>query len=143
VFALVDAVLKGRVGRARRILGGLRAEGVAPPVVLWALSREIRVVASIAWDMRGDQGPERAMQAWRQGLSGQPQKKLWDRRAPLIRQALARHNAGRWRDLLRCCGRVDRIIKGRLAGEPWDALLGLCTGMAGMPGLSGKMQTCL
>jgi DNA polymerase III subunit delta len=42
VFQLTDAVRSGDAARALRILGGLSAEGAEPPLVLWALLREMR-----------------------------------------------------------------------------------------------------
>ncbi|MDP3588957.1 MAG: DNA polymerase III subunit delta, partial [Methylobacter sp.] len=44
VFKLMDSVLAARVDRVFKILSGLQAEGVAAPVVLWALTREARVL---------------------------------------------------------------------------------------------------
>jgi DNA polymerase-3 subunit delta len=42
VFQLGDAVRAGDGARALRILSGLQAEGSEPPLVLWALLRELR-----------------------------------------------------------------------------------------------------
>lgn len=42
VFRLVDAAHAGNAARALRIIEGLRAEGVEPTLVLWALLREVR-----------------------------------------------------------------------------------------------------
>lgn len=42
VFNLVDAALSSRVERVLKILTGLQHEGIAAPVVLWALTRELR-----------------------------------------------------------------------------------------------------
>ncbi len=48
VFGLTDAVLKGEPAHALRMLEGLRGEGVEPPVILWALARELRLLANIS-----------------------------------------------------------------------------------------------
>jgi DNA polymerase-3 subunit delta len=48
VFGLVDAVLNGEAAHALRMLEGLRGEGVEPPVILWALARELRLLANIS-----------------------------------------------------------------------------------------------
>jgi DNA polymerase-3 subunit delta len=42
VFQLAEAVRAADCARALRILGGLQAEGAEPPLVLWALLRELR-----------------------------------------------------------------------------------------------------
>ena len=44
VFTLVDKILLGDAQSAARTLRGLREEGSEPPVILWALSREIRIL---------------------------------------------------------------------------------------------------
>jgi len=52
IFQLSDAVRAGEPARALRILGGLQAEGSEPPLVLWALGRELR-----AMQTRGSAAP--------------------------------------------------------------------------------------
>jgi len=42
VFQLTDAVRTADCARALRVLSGLSAEGTEPPLVLWALTRELR-----------------------------------------------------------------------------------------------------
>ena len=51
VFNLADAMLKGEAQQALRVLHGLRGEGVEAPVVLWAIARELRSLASMAQDL--------------------------------------------------------------------------------------------
>lgn len=48
VFSLSDALLQGNAQHALRILQGLRGEGVEAPVILWAVSREVRSLYSMA-----------------------------------------------------------------------------------------------
>jgi DNA polymerase III subunit delta len=45
VFQLAEAVRAADCARALRILGGLQSEGAEPPLVLWALLRELRSAA--------------------------------------------------------------------------------------------------
>jgi len=42
VFQLTEAIRSGDAARALRVLGGLAAEGTEPPLLLWALVRELR-----------------------------------------------------------------------------------------------------
>jgi len=126
VYGLVDACLQGRAWRAARMLAGLRAEAVPEAVVLWALGREIRAMARIAFAVDRGSSPGQAMAA--QGV--------WERRRPLLQQALQRTRTGDWWGLLRACARIDRLIKGREIGDPWDALQQLSARMAGAPQLS-------
>ena len=47
VFNLGEALLEGDVLHLSRMLDGLRGEGVAPPLVLWALAEEIRAIGRV------------------------------------------------------------------------------------------------
>ncbi len=122
IFELVDTALLGDVPRTTRVMQGLRGEGVEPILVLWALLREIRAMAQMAAEMARGLDAEQAM-------AGQ---RVWDKRKPPVRAGLQRHNLNRWQLLLRRAGRIDRMIKGVEAGNPWDELLQLALLMAGV-----------
>jgi DNA polymerase-3 subunit delta len=116
VFQLGEAALSGDAARALRILEGLRGEGTEPPVVLWLLCRELRALAQA----RADGGVPRAY--GRQA----------EARATVIQAALRRGAGRRLGPLVRQAARVDRCIKGRARGDPWDELAGLVAGLAGL-----------
>ncbi len=122
VFDLVDAALAGDPARSVRILRGLREEGVAPPLVAWALTREIRSMSRMAGDMTGGADIDQVMGRYR----------VWDKRRGLVSSALRRHPAAVWLDILRQAARTDRITKGGAPGKPWDALEGLALAMGGL-----------
>jgi DNA polymerase-3 subunit delta len=44
---LREALLAGDVARLARTLDGLQQEGEAPPLVLWAMTEEVRALAQI------------------------------------------------------------------------------------------------
>ncbi|MEM9057212.1 MAG: DNA polymerase III subunit delta [Pseudomonadota bacterium] len=120
VFGLSDAALGGDPARALRVLDGVRAEGVEPVLVLWALARDIRTLASAAWHC--DRGLKRdaAMAA----------AHVWHERKPIMGRALARHKgAGGVHSLLEQAGRVDRAIKTG-DGDAWEALTSLVLQLA-------------
>lgn len=120
VFTLVDTALSGDAGHAQRILSGLRAEGVDPVLVLWALTREIRALTGMARQLRGS-GLAQVLAAHR----------VWDKRKAPISAALERIRGRQWWQLLQHCARLDRVIKGRAAGSAWDELLQLTLRLAG------------
>ncbi|HMW30706.1 MAG TPA: DNA polymerase III subunit delta [Plasticicumulans sp.] len=121
IYDLADAALDGDPARCARILGSLRAEGEEAVLTLWALAREIRTLLQAAQECARGSAPEAAL----------TRLKVWDKRKPLMRRALARLDAARLQRLLADCARVDRTVKGQEAGEPWDALLALALGLAG------------
>lgn len=126
VFGLVDSALLGKPARVARMLNGLRAEGVPPAVVLWALAREIRQLASMAFDMERGTGADQAMAAHR----------VWNQRKAIVRQGLTRLRRRRWQQLLASCARTDRTIKGQEKGDPWELLRTITLTMAGIKPLS-------
>ncbi len=111
VFGLIDAALNGEASHALRTLEGLRGEGVDSTVVLWALARELRLLATIAQQYGQGIPLEKAF--------SQARPPVWDKRRPLVSKALQRHSAARWSKMLQDAQRIDAQIKGQAAGDPW------------------------
>jgi len=111
VFKLADAALAGDGKRAIRILNGLEDEGVEPVIVIWSLTRELRVLARIAAEVgrRGDLG------------AAMSKARVWRNRQALVRGAVGRHSAADVLRLLKATGRADACAKGQAPGDPWQA----------------------
>jgi len=110
VYKLTDAALAGDARRAVKILGGLRAEGVEPVIVVWALTRELRTLATLDDVIR--QGGD---------LGGAMQKSgVWRNRQGLVRSCVGRHQHGDFHKMLKVTGRADAAAKGQRAGDPWQ-----------------------
>ena len=109
VFELVDSALRGEALRCLHILEGLRTEGIAAPVVLWAMHREVRsmtrISADIAKGLNADQAIARA--------------KVFNKRTALVRRGLKRLRTPEWLALLDHCHRADSAIKGLGSESPW------------------------
>ncbi len=121
VFQLSDAALAGNGARAARILYSLEKEGVAAPLVLWSLIREITTVTDVILRACGGLSSGQAVAA-----AG-----IWRNRQNLIRQAVRGRDARFARDLIASASRADRIVKGSLPGQSWNALLELTMTLAG------------
>lgn len=122
VFGLVDTALLGDPVRSERMLMGLRAEGVEPVLVLWALAREIRSLGAMARDVAQGEAPARVMARHR----------VWDSRKPPIGKALGRIALPQWQAMIRQAAQLDRTLKGQAAGKPWDELVQLTLRLAGL-----------
>lgn len=123
VFGLIDAALNGEAAHTLRILEGLRGEGVEPPVILWALARELRLLGGLAQQFAQGIPLDKAFAAAR--------PPVWDKRRPLLSRALQRHPASRWNTLLRDAQHIDAQIKGQAPGTPWTGLARLCLLLSG------------
>ncbi|MFI3185586.1 MAG: DNA polymerase III subunit delta [Methylococcaceae bacterium] len=116
VFKLMDCVLSGRVGRILKILSGLQAEGVAAPVVLWALTRDARVLIKI----------KQALSAGQNRALVFKNNQIWAQRQQLVGDALNRLGEPDLCNILVLSAKADRQIKGRQQGDPWETLLAVC-----------------
>lgn len=122
IFQLADAALLGDGKRVSRIIAGLENEGVEATLLLWALAREIRTLASIAFNIEQGIPPEQALQ----------KQQVWEKRKSLVRKALQRHPATTWRRLLKQASKLDQIIKGLEKGNIWQELERLALRTAGI-----------
>lgn len=115
VFKLTEAMLKGDVARFAHILEGLRAEGTASVLVLWALNEELQTLGRV---LQAVQAGSPLSQAVRDA-------RVWGNKQPLIEQAAARSNYAKIMQGVQHAFRVDKTIKGLQTGDVWDELLQL------------------
>jgi len=120
VYGLADAAMAGDAPRAVKILGGLRAEGVEPVIVMWALTRELRTLATLDDAVRQGTDLGSAMQAAR----------VWNNRQGLTRSCIGRHQHGDFHRMLKASGRADAAAKGQRYGDPWQMAADIVIGMA-------------
>lgn len=115
VFRLGDAIVDGDAARALTVLDGLRSEDAPPTLVLWAIVREISLLAQLK---RAE-----AMGESLEPLMGR--LRVWRSRQPLLRKALRRYTQGELARLLTDAARVDRTIKGIEPAPVWEAIVDL------------------
>ncbi len=123
VFKLMDSVLAGSVGRILKVLSGLRSEGVATPIVLWALTREARVLIKMKLAISQGQNREVVFK----------NNQIWDKRKQLISNALSQLSDNDLNNILVLSAKADRQIKGQESGDAWETLLALCLLFASAP----------
>ncbi|MEN9460904.1 MAG: hypothetical protein RIS84_924 [Pseudomonadota bacterium] len=122
IFAWVDIVLGGDVARSVRQLRGLRAEGLEPILIVWALDRELRTLAQVAYALQQKQSVDHICRTYR----------IWQQRKSLIFQAVKRHPLATWQSFLQQTLELDRLVKGASRGNVWDALQKLAVQVAGI-----------
>ncbi len=128
VYTLVDTCLAGDANKALRILTTLRTSGAETVLVNWALAREVRSLSRLSAGLQQGRSRSELFKT----------HQVWTRRAPLVGGALKRHSLGRWWDMLRDISRLDRILKGRQAGDAWFELERICLKLCGVPTLTER-----
>ncbi len=116
VFKLIDSVLSDKEDRIVKILLGLRGEGVAAPIVLWALTREARSLIKIKWAIAGGQSRDLVYK----------NNQVWDKRKQLISHVLNRLSDKELTGILVLGAKADRQIKGQQSGDAWETLREIC-----------------
>lgn len=120
VYKLADAAVAGDATRALRILGGVRAEGVEPVIVIWALARELRVLVKLADSVKSGVNPGSALL----------KAGVWQSRQGIVRACLGRHAAADFHRLLQTLRKADAAAKGQLAQDPWQLTTDIVVGLA-------------
>lgn len=116
VFKLNEAMLSGDVARLTRMMDGLKGEGEALPLVLWAVTEEIRTMLKLKSSMAQGKPVGALLKEYR----------IWGPREKLMEPALRRISLSALQAALQEAALIDRMVKGlrakAFAGDPWDAL---------------------
>ncbi|MGB0449121.1 MAG: DNA polymerase III subunit delta, partial [Porticoccaceae bacterium] len=121
VFEFVDKILLGDAQSAAKSLRGLENEGAEAIPLLWAMTRELRILVKASELVASGEKAD-----WALKKSG-----VWDKRMPLFRSALKRLRPAHLRMLLRQAGAIDRGIKGMRSADVWDEMATLALSFAG------------
>ena len=122
-YALLEAALAGDIERTRRSLEGLRAEGAAEPLVLFALADGARTLVRLFDDQQRGVAPAESL----------ARARVFGARVAAYRSAMKRHEPRTARGALQAAARADTMIKGAIQGDPWQALGELALSLAGAP----------
>lgn len=124
VFKLNEAMLAGDVARLVRMLEGLKGEGEALPLVLWAVAEEIRTMLKLKSGMAQGKPLGALLKEYR----------IWGPRERLMEPALRRVPLQTLETALQEAAQVDKMVKGlrakAFAGDAWDAMLQLALRVA-------------
>jgi DNA polymerase-3 subunit delta len=124
VFKLSEAMLLGDPARLVRMLEGLKGEGEALPLVLWAVAEEIRTLLKLKAGMEQGRPLGALLKEYR----------IWGPRERMMEPALRRLSLGMLEAALQDAAQVDKMVKGlrakAYAGDAWDAMLQLALKVA-------------
>jgi DNA polymerase-3 subunit delta len=118
VFALLDCLAQQKLVEGQRILRRLYEEGEDAVLVLWALSKEVRL-----WrQLQGAIG-----QSWQQLCQ---QHRLWGARAQGLQRLMRILSPEKLVHWQAQCLNIDKMIKGQLSGDVWLSLSWLLADMS-------------
>ncbi len=115
VFKLSEAMLAGDAARFVHILEGLREEGTATVLILWALAEDIRTMAKVS----------RAMQQSGNLAGALRDARVWGVKQKLVERAARRFSPAFAERALRQAALIDKLVKGLRSGDVWDELMQL------------------
>ncbi len=123
VFLLIDALLTGSSDRVHHILRGLKNEKLDPILVLWAITKESRILLTLCTKLK--QGIPQSQAFTQCGI--------WRRKEPLVQKCIQRVTFHTLHSILLQAKKTDDIIKGRIPGDPWRSLSTMCLTLTGRP----------
>lgn len=119
VFDLVEQLLAGNTARLLHILESLKYAGTEPTLILWAITRELRLSFAIAKELNQGQNFATLCQKYR----------IFSRRQPALKRFLQRFNTEATLKHLSQAMQIDKIIKGIENADVWSALQLFCLRM--------------
>lgn len=119
VFDLVEQLLAGNTVRLLHILESLKCDGTEPTLILWAITRELRLSFAIAKELNQGHTFTTLCQKYR----------IFSRRQPALKRFLQRFNTEATLKYLSEAMQIDKIIKGIEDTDIWAALQLFCLRM--------------
>jgi DNA polymerase-3 subunit delta len=124
VFSLGQAVWSAQVGRARKMLDGLKAEGVAAVLVHFTLAEDVRQLLRVKSDLAAGKPMPLALRDHR----------VWGAKEKQFESVLPRLSLTQLQQWLQDAHRVDGVVKGlrypQWPSDPWMALAQWATQMS-------------
>ena len=121
VFGMIDSALQGDSEKVNKIFNSLVEDATPPVILITSLYREIKNLVTMAIELKTNQTIETVLKNHR----------VWQKRKPLISNALKKHSYQKLQKLLLTLGRVDRSLKGMDNLNVYDELQGVVTSLSG------------
>ena len=107
VFDFIEFALLGHSRKSLRILNQLKLSGTEPTLVLWALSKEIRLMQEIQFLKQKNMRYQNIIQ------------KQWKSRQKSISDAASRLTLNSCNNMIKLCHQADKSIKGLSTQDCW------------------------
>jgi len=114
-FDASAALLAGDTARFARVITGLRSEGEAPTLVLWAIAEDLRALARVQDGLRAGRAIDQLLR----------ENRVWGARQAALRAGARRVARAMIDRAIVRAAEIDRAIKGVGRGDPWDGFIRL------------------
>lgn len=116
IFDFIDHFISGNKQKALQVLTNLQNDGTETVLLLWVITRELRMLAEMAQQLQQGVGYDTLFQKHR----------IFAKRQTTVRKFLSRFKAEHCWDMLTQATHIDHIIKGAAPGNAWEALELFC-----------------
>ena len=121
VFGMIDSALQGDTDKVNKIFSSLIEDSTPPILIIASLYREIKNLITMSIELRTNQTIDSILNNHR----------VWQKRKPLITNALKTHSYQMLQKLLLRLGRIDRSLKGMDNLDVYDELQNVVISLSG------------
>jgi len=116
LFDFIDRLIAGDKKSTLHVLENLKQEGIEPVLILWGITRELRLLANYAKQIQDGITYQQLFQ----------QQRIFSKREAPIRRFLTTFKVADCFQLIAHAAELDKIIKGATAGNIWESLQLFC-----------------
>jgi len=121
VFGMIDSALQGDTDKVNKIFRSLKDDSTPPVILISSLYRELKNLVTMSVELKTNQTIESILNNHR----------VWQKRKPLISNALKKHSYQKLQKLLLKLGRIDRSLKGMDNLDVYDELQNVVISLSG------------
>ena len=121
VFGMIDSALQGDTDKVNKVFNSLIDDSTPPAILVSSLYREIKNLVNMSIELKTNQTIESILNNHR----------VWQKRKPLISNALKKHSYQKLQKLLLRLGRIDRSLKGMDNLDVYDELQNVVIALSG------------
>ena len=121
VFGMIDSALQGDTDKVNKVFNSLIDDSTPPVILVSSLYREIKNLVNMSIELKTNQTIESILNNHR----------VWQKRKPLISNALKKHSYQKLQKLLLRLGRIDRSLKGMDNLNVYDELQNIAIALSG------------
>ena len=118
---MIDSALRGDTDKVNKVFNSLVDDSTPPVILVSSLYREIKNLVNMSIELKTNQTIESILNNHR----------VWQKRKPLISNALKKHSYQKLQKLLLRLGRIDRSLKGMDNLDVYDELQNVVIALSG------------